>query len=361
MLQSGLDHPHHALCPMPKSILIINTGGTISCINTARGYEPSPDGVAAMLKQIPALSHPDMPHYDIKEYQPLLDSSNVTWVEWNKLAKDIADHYHAYDGFVIFHGTDTMAYTASALSFMLEHLNKPVILTGSQLPLSEIRNDAMDNVITSLWLAAHSPLTEVCVYFSQTLMRGNRARKMSSSQFNAFQSPNFPPLANIGTAITLRHDLLWHATDNPFHFQAMSAHRIANFRLFPGFSVSTLQHMLQQQLDGLILETYGTGNAPNHDMAFLDTLDQGSKKTLIVNCSQCPHGAVAMDQYATGSALKRAGLISGHDMTPEAVHAKLMYLFSKYNNIDDIKQRMQDNLVGELSITPKTDAPVLYE
>src|ERR1700733_7584508 len=148
---------------MNKHILIINTGGTISCVKTAHGYEPAPGYVESTLRQIPALKHPDMPEYIVKEYQPLLDSSNMTVNEWNRIANDIAHEYDHFDGFIIFHGTDTMAYTASALSFMLEHLSKPVIVTGSQIPLSEVRNDAIDNVITSLWLCAHQPIHEVCI------------------------------------------------------------------------------------------------------------------------------------------------------------------------------------------------------
>ena len=146
-----------------------------------------------------------MPAYTIKEYQPLLDSSNMSLQEWNQIARDIADQYAQYDGFIIFHGTDTMAYTASALSFMLENLAKPVIITGSQIPLSEVRNDALDNIITSLWLCAHQPLYEVCIYFNQKLLRGNRTQKISAQRFDAFDSPNYPPFATIPIYITLPH------------------------------------------------------------------------------------------------------------------------------------------------------------
>ena len=172
---------------MKKRILILNTGGTISSVNSKNGYEPAEGYVQNALTQIPALTHPDMPDYVIKEYQPLLDSSNMTMNDWNQIATDIANEYANFDGFVIFHGTDTMAYTASALSFMLENLSKPVIVTGSQIPLSEVRNDAMDNVITSLWLCAHQPINEVCIYFNQHLLRGNRAQKISANVFSLGQ------------------------------------------------------------------------------------------------------------------------------------------------------------------------------
>ncbi len=335
---------------MKKTILIINTGGTISSVKTSHGYEPVQNYVSSALAGIPALSHADMPNYVIKEYQPLLDSSNMTVSQWNRIAADIADEYANYDGFVIFHGTDTMAYTASALSFMLENLGKAVILTGSQIPLSEVRNDVVDNVITSLWLCAHHSINEVCIYFNQHLLRGNRAQKVSAQQFNAFDSPNFPHLAMIGIDIELNHQLLLPETNKPFHLQTISPHFIANFRLFPGFATEVLAYILQQPLQGLVLETYGAGNAQNNDPRFLALLEDAcARGVVIVNCSQCHHGRVEMNQYATGYTLKQAGLISGHDMTPEAAHCKLLYLFSKYNNVAEIKALMEMDLCGELS------------
>lgn len=334
---------------MKKRILIINTGGTISSIKTDRGYEPSPGYVKKALTQIPALSHKEMPEYVIKEYQPLLDSSNMTVNEWNRIAKDIAHEYDQFDGFVVFHGTDTMAYTASALSFMLESLSKPVIVTGSQIPLSEVRNDAIDNVITSLWLCANQPLNEVCIYFNQHLLRGNRAQKISAQRFNAFDSPNFPHLATIGIDIELHQHLLLPAPQKPFHMQTITPQFIANFRLFPGFASDVLAFILNQPLRGLILETYGAGNAQNNDSRFLNLLkDACDRGVIIINCTQCQQGRVEMSQYATGNTLKEAGLISGHDMTPEAAHCKLLYLLSKDLNIPQIKKMMETDLCGEL-------------
>jgi L-asparaginase len=335
---------------MKKKILIINTGGTISAVKTKYGYEPKEGYVQHVLQQIPALSHPDMPRYEIKEYKPLLDSSNMTVNEWNRIAADLAENYDHYDGFVIFHGTDTMAYTASALSFMLENLNKPVILTGSQIPLSEVRNDAIENVITSLWLCAHQKLREVCIFFNQRLLRGNRAQKVSAQRFDAFDSPNFPQLAKIGIEIELQKDLLLPYSNEAFTLQTISPHFIANFRLFPGFATDVLAFILQQPLKGLVLETYGAGNAQNNDARFLQLLEDACKRgVVIVNCSQCQHGGVEMSQYATGYTLKKAGLISGYDMTPEAAHCKLLYLFSKNCSVTKVKQWMETNLCGELT------------
>jgi len=335
---------------MKKHILIINTGGTISSIKKSHGYEPAPGYVASALEQIPTLKHLDMPKFTIKEYLPLLDSSNMTVQDWNRIAHDIAHEYTSYDGFVIFHGTDTMAYTASALSFMLEHLDKPVILTGSQIPLSELRNDAIDNIITSLWLCAHQPLKEVCIYFNQRLLRGNRTQKISAQQFNAFDSPNYPPLASIGIKIELHQNLLQKAPKNAFHLQTLTPQFIANFRLFPGFATEVLAYLLNQPLRGLIFETYGAGNAQNNDARFLNLLQEANERgVILVNCTQCQQGKVEMSEYATGHTLKKAGLISGHDMTPEAAHCKLLYLLSKGLDTPEIKVLMEENLCGELS------------
>ena len=334
---------------MKKRILIINTGGTISSVKTTHGYEPAPGYAELALAQIPALKHDDMPEYQINEYQPLLDSSNMTVNDWNRIASDIAHEYNHFDGFVIFHGTDTMAYTASALSFMLEHLSKPVIVTGSQIPLSEVRNDAIDNVITSLWLCAHQPINEVCIYFNQHLFRGNRTQKVSSQRFNAFDSPNYPPLATIGINIELHRNLLQKPPKHPFQLQTITPNFIANFRLFPGFVSDVLAYILNQPLRGLILETYGAGNAQNNDPRFLHLLKEACERgVIIVNCTQCQQGRVEMSQYATGHTLKQAGLISGHDMTPEAAHCKLLYLLSKNLDVPQIKKLMETDLCGEL-------------
>jgi L-asparaginase len=334
---------------MKKRILIMNTGGTISCIKTTRGYEPAAGYVASVLQQMPLFYHPDMPEFVIKEYQPLLDSSNMTVSDWNRIAKDIADEYEYFDGFVVFHGTDTMAYTASALSFMLEHLSKPVIITGSQIPLSEVRNDALENIITSLWLCVHQKIHEVCIYFNQRLLRGNRTQKISAQGFDAFDSPNYPRLASIGIDLKVHHDLMLKAPKNPFNLQMIEPQFIANFRLFPGFASEVLAYVLNQPLCGLILETYGAGNAQNNDSRFLKVLQEACDRgVIIINCTQCQRGRVEMSQYATGHTLKEAGLISGHDMTPEAAHCKLLYLLSKKLNTTEIKHHMERNLCGEL-------------
>lgn len=335
---------------MNKHILILNTGGTISCVKTDNGYEPISGYVESALHSLTSLKHQEMPKFSVKEYQPLLDSSNLTVNDWNRIAQDIYDHFDLYDGFVIFHGTDTLAYTASALSFMLENLSKPVILTGSQIPLSEVRNDAIDNIITSLWLCSHEPISEVCVYFNQKLLRGNRSQKISAQGFDAFDSPNYPHLASIGTHIEIEKKRLISRFSQPLQLQLLESQFIANFRLFPGFSTDVLAFILNQPIRGLILETYGAGNAPNNDPRFLNLLKEAcQREIIIINCTQCQKGRVEMNQYATGVALKKAGLISGFDMTPEASHCKLLYLMSKKISTAQIKEQFSKNLCGELS------------
>ncbi|NDH08048.1 MAG: L-asparaginase 1 [Gammaproteobacteria bacterium] len=333
-----------------KKILIINTGGTISSVRTAHGFSPKQGHLEEVLPKILGLSHPEMPTYDIHEYQPLLDSSNMTLAQWNVIAQDIWENYPYYDGFVVLHGTDTMAYTASALSFMLENLAKAVILTGSQIPLSEARNDAVDNLVTSLWLCANTEIKEVCIYFDNQLLRGNRARKVSAESMSAFASPNYPNLAEIGIHIQIHQEYCLASPNAAFNLQKLSAHFIANFRLFPGFSSEVLKFLLEQPVKGLVLETFGAGNAQSNDPSFLNMLRQASEKGVVmVNCTQCLHGKVEMSQYETGFRLQEAGLVSGYDMTPEAAHCKLLYLLSKYDDVRFIKEQMMLNLRGEMS------------
>lgn len=335
---------------MKKKVLIINTGGTISSLMTASGYEPKQNYLSSALKKIPNLFYEQMPEFTVKEYNPLIDSSNVSLSLWNQLAEDIAVHYADFDGFVIFHGTDTMAYTASALSFALEGLAKPVILTGSQIPLSVPRNDALDNIISALWFCANEKIAEVCVYFNHQLMRGNRTKKISAQAFNAFQSPNYPDLAKIGIDIVLNQDVLRPVSTEPFQLAKFHPQAIAYFRLFPGFSSDFLQHILSYPMAAMVLETYGAGNGPNHDPEFLRVLKKATDAgILVINCSQCDHGGVDMTHYATGHGLRAAGLISAFDMTLETVHCKLAYLLSKYANPMEIKEKFQENLRGELT------------
>jgi len=337
---------------MRKRVYVAYTGGTIGMKHTRDGYVPQPGYLQEQLEAIPELQHPSMPAFTIHEYDPLLDSSNMTPRQWLEIARDLAAHYEAYDGFIVVHGTDTMAYTASALPFMLHGLGKPVVITGSQIPLCEIRNDARENLITSLMIAADYAIPEVCLYFGGKLLRGCRATKVSASGFAAFDSPNFPPLGNVGIDI----DVNWELVRKPkrtktLRVQELGAPVVSALRLFPGISPELVRNVLRPPLQGVVLEAYGVGNGPDQDAAFIDALAEATKRgVVIVDCTQCLEGKVDLAEYAAGSALARAGVISGFDMTAEAALAKLYYLFSRGDAPGKVKREMQRDLCGELTL-----------
>jgi L-asparaginase len=335
-----------------KRVYIANTGGTIGMQKTEEGYAPASGFLQEQMAAMPEFKHRSMPEYDIHEYDPLLDSSNMTPDDWLKIAHDIADHYEQYDGFLVLHGTDTMAYTASALPFMLQGLQKPVIITGSQIPLCEIRNDARENLITAMMMAAGYPIPEVCLYFGTKLLRGCRSVKVDADDFEAFASPNFPPLGTVGINIEINWDLVLRPPEieTLLEVKALSQARVGALRLFPGISAEIVRNVLQPPLQGLVMEAYGVGNGPSQDRQFLAALEEGtSRGVIIVDCTQCLAGTVDLGDYVTGSALARAGVISGFDMTAEAALAKMFYLFSQNLPTDTIKQQLQTNLRGELT------------
>ena len=334
-----------------KRILMIYTGGTIGMVDTPQGYAPRKEAFHALLDGLPELHSEAMPRWDIMDMDPLLDSSNITVVEWNAIGGMIASRYDAYDGFVILHGTDTMAYTASALSFMLKYNNKPVVLTGSQIPLCEIRNDARDNIITALLIAADDRVHEVCLYFGGKLLRGNRTLKYSADDLIAFESPNYPALAEAGIAIRYNRAALLPPCKGPFSLQALKNFPIGVIKVFPGIQFELFDSIMTERLRGIVIETFGAGNIPGHAGALLPIIRKASDNgTIIVVCSQCPHGTVSLGAYETSSALREAGAVSGYDITTEAAVAKLYYLFSRGLSTDAIRVRMERSLRGEITV-----------
>ena len=335
---------------MNKNVLIIYTGGTIGMKRTEGGYAPTKGYLAEAIKDIPDLHFPSMPKWELCEMDPLLDSSDMTVVEWNAIGRKIYENYHAYDGFVILHGTDTMAYTASALSFMLKGLSKPVILTGSQIPLSEIRSDGRDNLITSLLIAGEGIVREVALYFSGKLLRGNRATKMNADDLVAFSSPNFPPLAEAGITIKYNYSVIKPAESSAISFIPLSEIPIGVIKVFPGIQFSLFESIMTDKLSGIVLETFGAGNIPGGGGKLIPIIKKAfSSGSVVVVCSQCPGGTVTLGAYKTSSSLKEAGAVSGKDMTTEAAVAKLYYLFSLGISTDEIKLKMEEDLRGELT------------
>ena len=332
-------------------MLIIHTGGTIGMKNTASGYKPAPGFLSEALSGIPDLVRSDFPSWELLEMSPLLDSSNMSVAEWNSIASLIYDKYDDYSGFVVLHGTDTMAYTASALSFMLSGLGKPVVLTGSQIPLSELRSDGRDNLITSLMIASAGVVCEVSLYFGGRLLRGNRAVKVSSDGLLAFDSPSYPRLAEAGIAIKYNTDALLHSRKGEkLTLRTFKSVPIGVLKIFPGIQFGLFEEIMTEKLSGIVLESFGSGNIPMGTGELLPIIKKAFASGAVVTvCSQCLSGTVSLGAYETSSELLRAGAVSGKDMTTEAAVAKLYYLFSLGVSGDEIKRLMEKSIVGELN------------
>ncbi len=335
---------------MKKKVLILYTGGTIGMTRTENGYAPQSGRFRAALDEISDLRASELPVWELTELEPLLDSSNMTVHEWNKIAHAVAEQYDRYDGFVILHGTDTMAYTASALSFMLGNLGKPVVLTGSQIPLCEVRSDGRDNIITSLLIAGAGRVNEVCLYFGGKLLRGNRATKYSADGLIAFISPNYPSLAEAGITIRYNESALLPKPKGALQLQLLENVPIGVLKVFPGIQFSLFEQIMTEKLRGIVIETFGAGNIPGDGGALLPIIEKAfCNGTVLTVCSQCPQGAVALGTYETSNALKRAGAVSGLDMTTEAAVAKLYYLFSCGYDKETVKRKMEEDLCGEMT------------
>jgi len=315
---------------------------------TEKGYMPNQQEFHRQLESMPELSSKDMTAWDIVDMDPLLDSSNMTVDDWNKIGGIIDENYYGYDGFVILHGTDTMAYSASALSFMLENLAKPVVITGSQIPICEIRSDGKDNIIAALLIAASGKVNEVCIYFRGQLLRGNRAIKYSADGFMAFMSPNFPALAEVGIKIEFNEALLLPKPKEKFNFVRLKNTPIGVIKVFPGIQFDLFAGIMTESLKGVVIETFGAGNIPSSAKALLPIIEKAFENgTVVTVCTQCPQGTVLLGTYETSSSLKNAGAVSGKDMTTEAAVAKLYYLFSKDYDTNTICKLMETNLRGE--------------
>lgn len=340
----------------PK-ILIIYTGGTIGMIENPVTQTLEPFDFNHLLQNVPKIKMLDF-DIDHFEFSRPLDSSDMNTEHWADIAHVIERFYDQYDGFVVLHGTDTMAYTASALSFMLENLKKPIIITGSQLPIGEVRTDGEENLITALQIAAAIDETdggpmvrEVAILFDNDLLRGNRSTKHSSDQFKAFKTNNYPHLADIGLGITFHPRSLWR----PSHDKALEVHtkmdsNVLYLDLFPGISKETVRHLLHTPgLKGVVLKTFGAGNGPTGEW-FQSLLREAiNHDIVVVNVTQCVEGSVMPHRYFTGVAMSESGVVPGHDLTSEAAITKLMYLFGRGLTPKEVKEAMELSLRGELS------------
>lgn len=334
-----------------KHIGLIYTGGTVGMTKTAQGYAPMQD-FASVLTRLLDGQRDCMPRYTLHEYAAPIDSANATPEDWQRIARDIAARYNDYDGFVVLHGTDTMAYTAAALSYMLQGLRKPVLVTGSQIPLGAARSDAPQNLITALQLAASDAVNEVAIYFNRRLLRGNRATKVSTERLEAFDSPNYPWLAEVGIEVRFNSAALLPRADRErFELPEYPRNLVLPVRFVPGLPVRAVEAMLDLSPQALVLECYGAGNAPDRDPALLDMLKRASDcGTVLVACSQSPHGQVTIGTYAAGTGMISAGVIGARDMTFEAVFVKLHYLLALGLSADSIRKEFLRDLSGELTV-----------
>ena len=339
-----------------SSVLLIYTGGTIGMIENPDTGALESFNFLHLLDNVPELKRLGS-NISTIQFDPPIDSSDMSPDKWGELVRIIADNYDYFDGFVILHGTDTMSFTASALSFMLEGLNKPVILTGSQLPIGVLRTDGKENLITAIEIAAAKEggrpiVPEVCILFENLLLRGNRTKKTNAEKFNAFNSYNYPPLARVG--IHIRYDD--HVIQYPSPDSTLVPHfsidpNIVVLKIFPGITRDVVRSILHiPNLKGVVLETFGSGNAMTHQWFLSDMKEAIDSGIVVVNISQCTGGSVQMDLYETGNKLSYTGIISGYDMTTEAALAKLMFLFGQQNSHEQIKAKLKRSLCGEMHI-----------
>lgn len=340
-----------------NAVLLIFTGGTISMSEDSSTGALKPIAFESLKEKLPELKQTGV-YLQSLAFNPLIDSSDVHPVIWEKIATTIQENYDDFDGFVVLHGTDTMAYSASALSFMLENLSKPVIFTGAQLPIGMLRSDAKENLLTSIEIAVAKEnglpiVPEVCIFFEDTLFRGNRTTKKNAEHFNAFNSYNYPPLAKAGVHIKyFRSYIHYPSMDSPLRLRLNTDPNVAVLKLFPGISEKFVLAVLNTPgLKAVVLESYGAGNAPRLPWFFNALKNAITNGIIIINKSQCLTGSVEMGRYETSINLKTAGVLSAYDCTIEALVTKLMCLLGEYSTIEEVKRGLSRSISGEMTIS----------
>jgi len=334
-------------------ILIIYTGGTIGMVNDPKTGTLIPFDFEQIQENVPELARLDY-HLSVHSFNPILDSSNMDPLIWKELAELIEEKYETFDGFVILHGSDTMSFTASALSFMLQNLAKPVVLTGSQLPIGEIRTDAKENLITALEIAAtkkdgKSMVPEVCVYFDYQLFRGNRSIKNDSEKFEAFTSPNYPILAEAGVNLDFFPNYILPIPTTAFKIHTNFNSNIGVLKMYPGITENSVKAITESNVNAIILEAFGSGNTTTADW-FIKCLQNAiANDKIVVDISQCKGGSVQLGMYETSRKLQKMGILSGYDMTFEATVTKLMYLMGLGISNEEIREQMEISISGELT------------
>ncbi|KAJ5077082.1 60 kda lysophospholipase [Anaeramoeba ignava] len=331
-------------------VFILYTGGTLGMKHDDKGtLTPDPNFLEELLQKMPAFSDPIVPTLVLNHVEPIIDSSDMNTRNWISIAKVIAQVYDSFDGFVIIHGTDTMAYTASALSFLLENLGKPVILTGSQIPLCVIRSDAQSNLIDSLLVAGYSKIPEVMVVFDRLILRGNRTRKINSWNVEAFHSDNFPQLGECGIKITFNKRLIRRTPSKPFKIYDKMQKKVVLLKIFPGAKHLAKAVLADPKIKGVVIEAYGSGNVPS-DPGLIRVISQATKRGVIaVVTSQCQMGKVDLGQYSAGAQLIEVGCLPGLDLTSEAAFTKLCFLLGQDLTLNQVRQFLLTNLRGELT------------
>lgn len=339
-----------------NAVLLIFTGGTISMSEDPSNGALRPIDFNRLQEYLPELKQTGIRIKSIP-FLPLIDSSDVQPAVWQRMAELILENYDEFDGFVVLHGTDTMAFSASALSFMLENLSKPVIFTGAQLPIGMMRSDAKENLLTAIEIATaqengQAIVPEVCIFFEDTLFRGNRTTKKNAEHFSAFNSYNYPALAKAGVHIKyFRSYIHYPDPSNQLRVRKQIDQNIVIIKLFPGITQQTIHALLNiPELKAVVLESFGSGNAPRRTWFYNELKDATNRGILIVNKTQCSTGSVEMGRYETSLNLVNAGVLSGYDCTTEALVTKLMFLLGEYSSIDDIKQRLSISICGEMTV-----------